>query len=402
MNYLELLPANVHEEIAKRIYTEEPFDVKIEFEGLKIYSIVFFRETKCTKNIKDTIGELNIIDTQEEFKFINWKEKNSFKFYNGSIVLYCDYKKNNLLIFDGSKELYIVERLVLRKINITEAARNTIYDYVKDGIKCSICNKGIELLINQNDNSFSLNNALPLNKYCRSKKPEVPAKGSCENFLSSVHIQCLKTCDFCQCSICNKCYKQCEHCKKVYCKSNLGIFNNKELLICKSCIVQCFCCKKKLCKDKSEMTLYKFSYIKKKRYVCNDCMTECPNPECDKIVPDRFYFCDGCDKGFCQFCNKLRYNKVLKTKLCESCNHKECDVCGEQVPHDSTRMCQNCKSSQICDNCFVDCPSCVFELECTYNFCKGCVDINDGKFKRIRKINQIDNPETNNPKKSKI
>ena len=418
MDYLKLLSQNVHEDIIKRSYFDEPFDIRIEENDPDVFTFSFFRSVDPSSKIRDNIffDQPEVVDNvlEEQINIIcndYWFKDDMFIGIENPYPVYPVYLN---IFFKGDNQIYLYNfdtndiKHNMRKIIITEEAKQKIFDFIKNKIKCYYCEEDFHFeLINQ---KIVSTNCLQIGKYCRNmakanlNNKHIFIKG-CELIINS-HPDCLKKCDECQLFLCDNCSKQCQTCKTYYCKRGLASVKDGEYYSavnteeCKTCKTKCCICKKNLCSKKDNIVEY-YDKIEKQIFkVCDECFVVCPNEKCKMKTVKTFSQCNKCGQQFCDNCNdQIRNVALLDQPICYKCWSVPCDVCNEDVFYDDAKKCTNCKNVYVCEKCLIPCICNKMNKPCDNHFCKQCTDQDKGpKVRRSERLNKRNMIDTKNQK----
>src|SRR3989304_4257916 len=144
MNYLELLPTNVHEDIVTRLKIEDLFNVEIKDD-----IIYFIRNYNNIKN-KKIIEKCKISLSEEKLFQEKFSKKiNSFSFYENIFTGFYN-SINKYLLYNGKNKIYIIKYKNQRIINLSDEANKKVFDWLTSKIKCTNCKKGFDFQLIKN------------------------------------------------------------------------------------------------------------------------------------------------------------------------------------------------------------------------------------------------------------
>lgn len=335
MNYLTILPLNIHKEIASMLHFEELFD--FEWKITNKYEISFTR--KYTNN--DILKFINEYGYNNSFTETLYFSVESCTLIDNKFTIINKYLTYRKIIFTGNNLLLILDDSVPNKPNIrviylTNTAVQHLFVFLREYIKCDICKAIFNMKI--------INNKIETNDYLiNTDNPQ--CKGHlCRGFgnkIEKYHTNCKKICNKCNNFICSRCSVTCLLCRSICCG----------LQTC-MCMVDCYKCNKKIC-TKSPDTYYSkiINNGKKILYYCLDCTETCFT--CNLLYKRRdIHTCDVCNKLYCNQnpdCEKYHLDNCL-TKTCGSCsnsfNYIYTDVL--ECPDCNIILCKNCKIKCDC------------------------------------------------------
>ena len=205
MNYLEILPPNIHEKIAKNLYNFlDTFEVFIEVINYDYYSIIF------EKYIIEPIEIQPFLQTPYEKYFKIHKYVKINEIYVGININIKNFK---VFILDQNSVYFRDNNNKIKIIGLSQKAKKELLNHIKQNLAtCSICEKEENFLIN-----------IGSNDYC-----------SCGKLLNFFHEKCIKECIICENCFCNngKCIKECETCGVVYICNNNDCSQKGNCVIC--------------------------------------------------------------------------------------------------------------------------------------------------------------------------
>ena len=251
MDYLKLLPQNVHEEILSKFDIDEPFDLKIseDFNGL---GLSFSRKKSVSQNIIQKYKKFSsynrrysLIRSLDEDKIIFhitsffFENNIFFGIYDG----YCNdehqgglVRKN--ILFEGKNKVYF-ENI---SINISNKAKNLLINKIK-GISCCSNHKNCKNT-DKNSSWFQFIDC-----------------SSCNKKLQPTHYNCIFKChlnmlyfktgkeyvgDHFMC--CKDCSRYCEECNNIYCAEHVVYCNECGNNVCyDKCSTECQKCSNIIC-----------------------------------------------------------------------------------------------------------------------------------------------------------
>ena len=240
MDYLELLPPNVHEDIIKRVVVEKPFDTVHFFDRLTCININFYRSEKTPKGIKTELRKL------EANPYIAGRICVSvvqclYKKDTGVYILKTDTSSsviNTRILFIGNNRLYFNNR---SPICLTEEVNNQLLEKFKEWSKCSKCIQNGSKSSKKYEDTY-----IEISKTCRI----------CNTKLEPRHIQCYLTCSSRSMfhygsnnQLCDNCSVNCGLCFKTYCQSDIYFCESCDTHICKNHMKFCFICVDYQCKE---------------------------------------------------------------------------------------------------------------------------------------------------------
>ena len=254
MEYIDLLPTNVHEEIIKRVPTDKPFEVTI-IEEEKSNEISFQRPLDISKEIDEEFNKLSSLYSELKTIKIN--------------ITQCLYHKNKnifigqnlhgqMIIFDGNKKVYFCKN---DYILLSEEANKKLLEKFKEWSHCNACNtcnscNKCEICIKCNACYESIfNNYIQLKQYCCN----------CNTKLEQKHLTCYKKCQGKNNRavhswyryLCDNCIIQCDVCMKINCKKHVIFCQQCNKYLCDDHIFYCGSCYTYYCKEHPDSDICK-------------------------------------------------------------------------------------------------------------------------------------------------
>jgi hypothetical protein len=357
MNYLEVLPLNVHEEIVKRLYhCNKPYNLK-NFNNNHIYF-------QITYDNNDLDG-IPIVESQQEIKFNDVKEIyiNGFQiFKNNTFIFNCGRNyTGNYLYFNGNCRIYQLNMVNSQILNLTWEANKHLFNFLCEKIKCYYCDKKFNFEI---IDGKIISNDYTHNDECCSV---VTHSGwnylegfvymKCKKVIQIIHNSCRIICNRCNGNICkdHKDGQLCNLCKTYNCGSEK----------CK-CQFVCEGCKQNICINITQAYITEHENPPKPIYTCEKCIKTCPS--CNKIGISTLNI-TNCYKCLKPICNrdecKLLYSASdisRKKGRCKDCVDEICQVCDskyifneQSLGINKPQKCPGCRKENICKNCWVRC-----------------------------------------------
>ena len=241
MDYIKLLPPNIHEEIIKRVPLDKPFDVTI-CEGNDHYTILFKRPSDVITEIDDEFDRFGYYNSNSKMININInefppiKEKNIFI---GKSDNFCN-DAFPIMIFNGNQKVYFFKN---EYICLTKEANDILLQKFKEWLVCSIC---------QDDNKSHI---LHKTKCCLCRAKLKPAHydcfTKCKIGVQSPHLD--NKYDF----LCDDCIKQCDICKEIYCKTHISFCELCDKNICPDHKSYCYSCSSLKCEKHHDRQICK-------------------------------------------------------------------------------------------------------------------------------------------------
>ena len=297
MNYLELLPLNIHQEIVNQVHIiEQPFEATMENE-----KIILTRKY----DLDNTLNKMSsyFLDKQFEEKLEIYFNK--VHLIDNIFITQYRYPTLKSFFFKGDHKLYLFTPDGFRILSLTNKTNKDIFQALINKSVCDICIKPLNFKI-ENNQIVSTDLCFPDETRCGSK---TKFQIECSNFLKFIHPSCATKCISCDKYLCKKHIKACLKCNKILCGSSKC-----------SCRIGCYNCNTLFCKYTDEMLVDKGG----NKY-CNNCLTKCD--ECTKFFRNLNIFkCNKCSKAFCGSCKQknmkntqLLYGRASKQYRCFNC-----------------------------------------------------------------------------------
>ena len=320
MSYLNLLPANVHEDIAKRIYVDDPYSVEVNIDNQRgNIKLIFYKYHKISKDIISSMHEVDsdlkiIEDDQGKIKHeYTYLISSPIELKNNIFTVDCvNYKYR--FYFKGDNIFYADNKI----FRLTWEANKTLLTLFNENIFCSICQQKI-FIIGAKNNLNTLNifqKCSTCNLMIKNVHPNcVKICPVCDKFIHNYCLGDCEKCGFISCRECS-CSKSCSKCYNIICSGSENYTQDHQRIYCFNCMKTC-----KIC----HISHYKKEEINKcykcKEYICNigTCKKNEHTFKCDFC--ENFYCnIDKCKDNimkirflgtFCQGCIKIFYNTIF-------------------------------------------------------------------------------------------
>ena len=253
MDYLKLLPINVHEKIVKKLsQTKESVEITWD-DDESILEITFsIKKTvfDVPKDIDNIYNKWFSSPNDHTFKYVGECEINKITYLKNSNIFFVNFHEELDLnfLFDTKQKIYFRSGQCL---NLTSENNSSLFEQFKEWSYCNKCSKDKEetILLKQN---------------CLF----------CKNRFKPMHINCFTKCKYSHYNkfekkfICNNCVSHCIVCNKIVCPDHITrCKHNQRVVLCDECLHLVGCVTK--CKKNSKI-------------FCNICHSVC------KLCP-KFY-----------------------------------------------------------------------------------------------------------------
>ena len=341
MDYLALLPPNVHEEIASRLHFEECFNFGGYHQGL-----VWIIKKYKNKQVNDFIVDCGYNNPQEKI----YLPVSDFVLTNDN-KFSVNIKKKSFL-FSGNCQLLILKSESQRIIFLDRELNDKLFDILKNNLKCDYCQEGFD--IDFVDGKIKANNYVfnPTNYTCHGKK--CTNFGSLPKLFKKCHKSCKLDCDKCHGILCPNCVVICEFCNLKICK--------KRACACSQRCPGWDICGNKICRDTPSSYLEIFHIGPKSAfnlYYCRECGDQCSL--CNEFFKNDDLKICICGKKYC-------VKNVCKNEH-QVCYYVKCGNCSGSYPSKNLVVCPDC-DTKLCENCRIKCHC--DDNNCVGYACKNC------------------------------
>ena len=225
MDYLKLLPLNVHEEIIHR-FPQEKKSIKMQITESDYFFLITFNIQKLFDASKEVNNVLNQWYPNMNFNNIISKKEyniNQITYYKDSNIFFVNQATSSYgFLFDAKQKIYFDTRECLY-LDINQASM--MLKLFKDWSRCSKCleDKEISLLLKQKC----------IMCHVKLEPGHITCFSKCKQ--SHRHIEVNKF-------ICDGCSVQCEYCNQTLCRNHI-IKCSYNRNFCYDCHLGCFWCK---------------------------------------------------------------------------------------------------------------------------------------------------------------
>ena len=246
MNYFDLLPQNIHEDIATRLFTDKPFDVEIAYHkglgqhqhGVAKFVLTFSRQHDIPENIRTNYAKRvdNIFNRAINFEYEtisldlnNFVIEDSILIGNFGTILKFLYDGDRVFITDPNPKI----------IYLTQEAEHILINLFYAQLECAECREGFE--IKRENRTIIVENQEHVSRRCcnitdkkkrtgvytteyqffypdefRLREP-VTRYQTCLNIIDNIHTSCKRVCGTCSGIFCKNCKNICPICKVPNC-----------------------------------------------------------------------------------------------------------------------------------------------------------------------------------------
>src|SRR3989304_2927911 len=216
MDYIKILPLNVHEEILKRVDVSKPYDFMEEQNNY-----CFVRSTDFPKDIVENVSlyttSPDFLRNEERIEIYLGYYSFANNIFHGS----SNYSNGYHIYFKGDCKVYLPN--IGKIINLTQNANQKLLNIFMDKIRCDICEEKFNFKIEKN--LLQIENYISVNDKCLtySTNNRYQNYSNWCRLINMAHSYCLQTCNSCDKPFCKYCMVHeiitCESCKGIYCKS---------------------------------------------------------------------------------------------------------------------------------------------------------------------------------------
>src|SRR3989304_2081230 len=149
MDYLNLLPPNIHQDIVERVDVDKPFDLNIE-NGYYIpnyYHFIFSRLLELPEDINRvlTLSINGINYNKEEYKV----HCDKFTLYNNILIGFDGFYPK--IFFEGNRKVFLNtvrdDPTAFKILNISTENNLLLFNKLKELTLCGMCNSGFDIYL---------------------------------------------------------------------------------------------------------------------------------------------------------------------------------------------------------------------------------------------------------------